>query len=72
MKQMKFEFEGDDYIAFLDELKDDSGTDHLEVDRIEDIYGSHIEPDGGLDDDENDRNIRIWEHFYNEVAPWED
>jgi phosphopantetheine adenylyltransferase len=41
----EFEYEGKNYYAHLTHLKDDSGTPHVEIDHIEDEYGTHIESD---------------------------
>jgi hypothetical protein len=60
--EYKFEYMGDEYVAHLSHIEDPDGAPHVEIDHIEDIYGSHIEPS---DDDEfgNELYQFFWENY---------
>ena len=60
--EYKFEYMGEEYVAKLTKIEDPDGYPHVEIDHIEDIYGSHIEPN---DDDEfgNELYQFFWENY---------
>lgn len=42
-----FEYVGEKYTAHLTHCEDCDGCPHIEIDHIEDVYGSHVEPEDG-------------------------
>lgn len=61
--QHKFEYGGEEYIAHLTQIDDPDGYPHTEIDHIEDIYGSHIEP--SEDDEFGDELYQyFWENYH--------
>lgn len=57
-----FEYLGEDYIARLTQIEDNDGCPHVEIDHIEDIYGSHIEPEESGDFG-NELYQFFWENY---------
>jgi len=61
--QHKFEYGGEEYVAHLTQIDDPDGYPHTEIDHIEDIYGSHIEP--SEDDELGDELYQyFWENYH--------
>jgi len=60
--EYKFEYGGEEYVAHLTQIADPDGYPHTEIDHIEDIYGSHIEP--SEDDEFGDELYQyFWENY---------
>lgn len=69
MTSHKFEFEGREFVAYVDNLLDEDGTKHMELDHISDEYGEWIEPGEGIDDEANEFADRLYEYFFINFIP---
>lgn len=65
----EFEFEGRLFVAHVDNLLDDDGNHHRELDHISDEYGEWVEPGEGVDDEANEFADRLFEYFFITYTP---